>query len=185
MNRFVLYFLLTLLYLSLAKSLSPGEYGVSYINSKEALKSVIPGAPLSAILVDRHATGFIIKTYYHKYRIVYGFQTYDEIVVRTSQSLDTEFEPYLGMSIFRRYKDEAKESFIPLPPGSVFVGDKSFGAWKKNKSGEKVWKFFRTYRQIPNYLKWDTFKPTHAIYQTIQEAEKSECFRYQRFQKNN
>ena len=70
MNKLILYGILLLVYLGLSKSLSPGEYGIRYINKKEDLIDLIPGQPVSAILADMHSTGFLIKTYYQKYKIV-------------------------------------------------------------------------------------------------------------------
>lgn len=170
MNKFVLYFCLTLLYLGLSKSLAPTEFGISYISNKEGLSKLLPGAPLSAILIDRHSTGFLIKTYYHKYKIVYGFQTFVDIIVRTSPALDAEFAPYLGMSVFRRYRNDGTETYTPLPPGSIFIGDKNFGRWINNK-GKDQWRFFRTYRQIPVYLKWEDYNPTKDEFSAIKIHE--------------
>ena len=107
MNKFITYTILLIAYLGLSKSLSPTEYGVKYINTDEGLAKLIPGAPVSVILIDVHSTGFIIKTYYHKYKIVYGFQSHEEIIIRTSRNYTEKAKPYLGMSVFRRYKKNA------------------------------------------------------------------------------
>ena len=166
MNKFILYGILLLVYLGLSKSLSPTEFGVKYINNDEALAEIINGAPVSVILTDIHSTGFLIKTFYHKYKIIYGFQAYDEIIIRTSRSYTEKKKPFLGMSIFRRYKEDSRESFTPLPPGSVFIGNRSFGSWVTQNS-QKVWRFFRVYRQIPKYLEWNDFVPNIQIYNEI------------------
>ena len=139
MNKLIIYGILILTYLALSKSLSPTEYGIQYVNKKDDLAEIIPGKPVSTILIDIHSTGFIIKTYYQKFKIIYGFQSYEEIIVRTSSKFSESLKPYMGMSIFRRYRD-GKTSFTPLPPGSVFIGDKNFGTWARSKTYGKIWK---------------------------------------------
>ena len=167
MNKFIIYGILLLIYLGLSKSLSPNEFGIKYVNSNSSLSELVPGSPVSVILTDIHTTGFLIKTYYHKYKIVYGFQSYEELIIRTSRQFTDSNTQYLGMSIFRRKGDSNKESFVPLPPGSIFIGNKNFGSWVSHSSNKKSWKFFRVYRQIPTYLGWDTFKPTAKLYNQI------------------
>ena len=169
MNKLIIYVILLILYLGLSKSLSPSEFGIKYVNSQKSLALSIPGAPVSVILTDIHSTGFIIKTYYHKYKVVYGFQSFEELIIRTSRKYMEENLPYLGMSVFRRFKLENKEDFTPLPPGSVFVGDYNFGNWV-DRRGKKQWRFFRVYRQIPTYLGWKDFQPTFQTYTRIRTA---------------
>ena len=171
MNKLIIYGILLLTYLGLSKSLSPNEFGIKYVNSDQSLSDLIPGSPVSVILTDIHSTGFIIKTYYHKYKVVFGFQSYEELIVRTSRIFTEKYKSYIGMSVFRRYKVDQQESFTPLPPGSIFIGDKNFGNWDFKDSNNKEWKFFRVYRQIPKYLGWGDFKPTFKIYNKIKLHE--------------
>lgn len=165
-SKLVVYLLLLLTYLGLSKSLSPSEFGVDYVFNKESLAKLIGAGPASVILTDIHSTGFIIKTYYHKYKVVYGFQSYEEVIVRTSSSFSEKHKEHIGMAILRRYKDD-KVDDTPLPPGSLFIGDRNFGSWKKNRNGDKVWNFYRVYRLLPSYLGWGKFKPTYKFYQEI------------------
>lgn len=158
MDKLIAYSFLLLLYLGLSKSLSPNEFGISYINKSKDLSEIVTGKPISVVLTDIHTTGFIIKTFYHKYKIIYGYQSYEELIVRTSRQYSDKQKKFLGMSIFRRYTND-EESLIPLPPGSIFVGNKNYGNWITNKDGSKTWRFFRVYRQIPIYLGWKDFKP--------------------------
>lgn len=170
MNKIIVYCLLVLTYLGLSKTLSPSEFGISYVNSNTSLSELVTGTPVSVILTDIHSTGFLIKTYYHKYRIVYGFQTYDELIVRVSRTFNEEMEKYVGLSVMRR--TEGSQSFTPLPPGTVFIGNKNFGRWVKDGSGDRIWKFFRVYRHLPKYLGWETFGPTKLLHEKILLYEK-------------
>jgi hypothetical protein len=167
MNKIALYILLVICYLGLAKSFSPTELGVSYITNREDLSLLANDAPVSVILTDMHSTGFIIKTHYHKYRVVYGFKAPDEIVVRASKKLTLENKKYIGMSVFRRNSRDLVDNFTPLPPGSLFVGDPAFGRWKMTNSGTKRWYFYRSYRSLPKLLRWGKFKPNIDFYNKV------------------
>lgn len=173
MNRFIIYGILLLVYLGLTKSFSPGEYGISYVNSNEGISELVNGTPLSVILADIHTTGFLIKTYYHKYKIVYGYQSYEELIVRTSPLFSNQQKKFLGMSVFRRSRDNQFISFVPMPPGSIFIDDKNLGRWVKHPSGQKVWSFFRPYRNIPRYLGWNNFLPSKAVLNEIKTHEET------------
>ena len=157
-----------LLYLGLSKSFSPSEFGISYILNEKSVAELVKGVPVTTLLVDMHSTGFLIKTYYHKYKIIYGFQSVDEIIVRTSSQFAEKHRNHIGMSIFRRYEADLKEEHTPLPPGSLFVGNKSFGDWITKPSGERIWKFYRAYRNIPIFLGIKGYDFTYDTYQKIQ-----------------
>ena len=167
MNKFILYGLLLLIYLGLSKTFSPSEYGISYINSDDSLSALIAGVPVSVLLVDIHHTGFLIKTYYHKYKVIYGYQSYEELIVRTSKIYSDQKKPYLGMAVFRRDRDGI-ENHTPLPPGSVFIGDKNLGKWITHPSGEKRWRFFGVYRNLVHFLGWQGFEPSLQLRNKIQ-----------------
>lgn len=164
LNKVIIYILTVMLYLGLSKSFSPSEFGINYIINNDSLSRVIQGAPATVILTDMHSTGFLIKTYYQKYKVVYGFQSVEEIIVRTSSKFAKKHAKHIGMSIFRRNSDEENEDFTPLPPGMIFVGDRSLGQWKNTNSGDKVWRFYRPYRNIPLYLGWGDFRPSKDFY---------------------
>lgn len=164
MNKVIIYIVLVLLYLGLSKSLSPSEYGVNYVFNKQSLEKIIGTGPVSVILTDIHSTGFIIKTYYHKYKVVYAYQGYEEIIARTSSKYTSTHQDHIGLSIMRRYED-GKVDHTALPPGSIFIGDRNFGSWIKDRDNEKKWKFYRAYRHLPNYLGWGEFVPTYRFYQ--------------------
>lgn len=167
MNKLIFYGILLLLYLGLSKSFSPSEYGISYVNSPGGLEPLVKGAPVSVILTDVHSTGFLIKTFYHKYKIVYGYQSYEELIVKTSELFSNQHKKFLGMSIFRRDR-QGFASSTPLPPGSVFIGDKNLGKWVKHPSGERHWKFFGAYKNLNSYLGWNNFEPTIKLKNKIQ-----------------
>jgi hypothetical protein len=158
--------------------LSPNEYGINYIHNNESLSRLVPGAPVSVLLTDIHSTGFLIKTYYHKYKIIYGFQSFEELIVRTSRAFSKKNAKNIGLSVFRRYRENDRENFTALPPGSIFIGDKNFGNWVLDNSGDKLWKFFRVYRQLPVYLGWNEFTPTFREFSKIKIHQEQEAVFY-------
>jgi len=167
MNKIIVYFFLLLLYLTLSKSLSPSDLNLNYINQQTKLESIIKESSASAILADIHSTGFIIKTYYLKLKVIYPLKAYEEIILRTSRAYKDQMEAFIGLSIFSRTDEGRVISYTPTPPGSVFVGDLNLGRWKQHNSGEKVWKFFRVYRHLPRVLGWGNFTPNYSFYSKL------------------
>lgn len=187
MNKISLYVLLILIFLGLSKSFSPSEKKTLYVANEQVFSDTFPGSPVSVILMDSFRTGFLIKTYFQKYKIVHGFRIPREIVVRTSKEFWEENLKNEGMSLFRRkdisyYNKKSKkknkytseldplenESSIPMPPGFLYLDDRAFGRWRLKNSGEKVWTFHRAYRHFPKMFGWGTFRPSHTFYEKAQ-----------------
>lgn len=168
MNKVAIYVLLLLVYLGLAKGFSTNEMGISYIKNANSISKLVEGSNLTAILIDTHATGFFIKTYYQKFKIVYGFEPPREIIVRTSRKFALANKDNIGLSLFRRYSGSDVENSTPLPPGSVFIGDPSFGRWKYANSGRRNWQFFKAYRNLPKELGWGKFKASKKFFEKAQ-----------------
>ncbi len=162
MYKFFLYSVLLILYLGLAKALSPSEIGVHYLQNERGFARLLKGPMTTMILVDTHATGFLIKTYYQKYRVISGYDTVEEIIVRTSKEFARKNLPHIGLSIYRRMND--KEEFLPLPPGSLYLNNREFGEWRKNKKGELRWRFSKSFKNFPRFLGWGKFRPDEEFY---------------------
>lgn len=158
MQKVFFYLILIIAYLGLSKAFSPTELGVYYVPNEKGLARVIPGGNVSVILTDMHATGFIIKTYYQKYRLVHGFQGAEEMIVRTSRDFAKKNRRNIGLSIFRR--DENGEETLPMPPGGHLVGKREYGEWRENKNGKMRWQFYRAYKNLPRYLGWGMWRPS-------------------------
>lgn len=175
MNRVITYFFLLLLYLTLSKSLSPSDLSLNYINDQSNLDTLIVGSPVSAILADIHSTGFIIKTYYLKLKVIYPLRAYEEIILRTSRAFKEKMTPFIGLSIYERNTTEDEEqSYTPLPPGSVFIGNLKLGRWRQHNSGDRLWRFFRVYRHLPKILGWGDFRPNYSFYSKIKIYKKQQ-----------
>lgn len=172
MYKFFLYIMLVILYLGLAKTLSPSELGVHYLqNEKGFPKLVRPGQSSTFILIDTHATGFLIKTYYQKYRVISGFDNVDELIVRTSKEFARRNKNNIGMSLYR--KTDSKEEFVPLPPGSGFLDNPEYGEWKMSKKGQLIWRFNKSFKNFPKYLGWGKWRPDIEFFQEMRSSSSS------------
>ena len=144
MYKFFLYSMLVIVYLGLAKTLSPSEIGVQYLQNEKGFSKLVKGPMTTVILVDTHATGFLIKTFYQKYRVILGYDNVEELIVRTSREFARRNLPNIGLSVYRKFNE--KEEYLPLPPGSIYVNNNEFGDWKVNKKGETKWKFKKSFK---------------------------------------
>ena len=168
MYKFFLYTILIILYLGLAKVLSPSEHGVQYLQNARGFSKIIKGNQSTVILIDTHATGFLIKTYYQKFRVISGYENVEELIVRTSKEFAKKNLNHIGLSLYR--KSDELEEFLPLPPGSLYIGNREFGEWKINKKGQTVWKFNKVFKNFPKYLGWGKFKPDMNFYQQMRSS---------------
>lgn len=169
MYKVFLYTILIIVYLGLAKALSPSEHGVHYLQNERGFSKFIKGQHSTVILIDTHATGFLIKTYYQKYRVISGYDNVEELIVRTSREFAKKNMKHIGLSLYR--KSEIVEEFLPLPPGSLYLGNREFGDWKKRKKdGSTYWKFNKVFKNFPKYLGWGSFRPDMDFFQEMRSS---------------
>lgn len=168
MYKFFLYFMLVIIYLVLAKALSPSEIGVQYLKNEKEFSNLVKAPLATVILVDTHATGFLIKSYYQKYRVIAGYDTVEELIVRTSKEFARKNLSHIGLSIYR--KINGKEEFVPVPPGSIYLNRPEFGIWRTTKSGEIKWKFNKSFKNFPRYLGWGKFRPDMEFFQELKSS---------------
>ena len=170
MYKFFLYFVLTVSYLGLAKALSPSEVGVQYLQNEKGFSKLLKGNAVSAVLVDTHATGFLIKTYYQKYRVITDYDNIEEMIVRTSREFAKKNMKNIGMSLYRKL--ENKEDTLPFPPGSSYIGVPEYGEWRKSvKTGKTRWVFWKAYKDFPKYFGWGSWRPTEEFYQQLRNSQ--------------
>lgn len=167
MNKISLYVLLILIYLGLSKSFSPSEQRTPYVINEKVFANFFKGSPLSVMLVDSFQTGFLIKTYFQKYKVFVGFKNPEIVTVRTSPEFWKKNLKHVGLSLFRRYEGKNQTSTTPLPPGSLYIGNLAFGNWRYLNSGKKVWKFHRAYRHFPKIFAWSDFNPSFEFFERM------------------
>lgn len=168
MNKFSMYVLLILVFLGLSKNFSPSSQKSIFVQNEQVLSALIPDAPISLILVDLFDAGFIIKTYYLKLKVIHGFKSDETIMVRTTHKFWKKNFDNIGMSLFRRFERDLAESTVPMPPGSLFIGNRAFGRWRYQNSGRRVWKFYKVYRHFPKSFSWGDYRPDYDFYKAMQ-----------------
>ena len=174
MNKVSLYIVLILIFLGLSKGFSPSSQGKPYVFNEQIFPTLIEGGPLTVVLVDSFEAGFLIKTYFQRYLIIHGFKSPETLVVRTSKSFYEKNLRNIGMSLFRRKDSMKKLSLTPMPPGSLFIGDPTYGKWVYENSGKRVWRFHRAYRHYPPLFRWEDWRPSFDFYKKIDIYEQSD-----------
>ncbi len=170
MNNIIIYILLLVSYLSLNRAIAPDNLGLEYIRTSKDLEKIIKHYPATAILERIMTKGYIIKTYYQKYKIVYAHRSPREIIVRTRRRFAASSKKYVGMSLFN-IDEQQNISTTPMPPGTIFLDNEKFGQWYF-KSSEYFWKFYRSYKRLPIFLGWGSFRPSKQFYENSQINKK-------------
>lgn len=170
MNKISLYILLILIFLGISKSFSPSEKRTIHLENEKVYVNIFKESPTTMILLESFSVGFIIKTYYQRYKIVHAFKSPEEIIIRTSRKFWEKNLKNHGMSLFRR--DERNIAYTtPMPPGAIFIGDPAYGTWELTDYGAKAWVFHRTYKSFPTLFSWGRFVPTQEFYQKMKLYE--------------
>lgn len=169
MNSISLYFLLMLVYLGLSRSLGMTLDNDAYIKSGTDLALCIDATPMNIILIDMEVSGVFFKSYFHKYRVVFGNGDFKDYWFKVSWVFYQQNSLHLGLSLFRRYqKDLAQEAF-PMMPVAFFLGDLTYGSWLSiPKSDKKIWKFHDLYHRLPVILGLEDTTLDSGLYEQIQ-----------------
>ncbi len=173
MKKISLFILLIITYLGLSKSFSPSEQRSKYIPNKHILSNLFPNEFTSIILLDSFEAGLLIKTYFQKLKVFSAFNGEEVVTIRSSFSFQEENKHNIGLSIFRRLDYLTPESYTPMPPGSLFIGNRSFGSWKTLNSGKKLWTFRRAYKHFPKSFLWGSFKPSYDFYEKMKSYKEN------------
>lgn len=164
---------MVLIFLGLSKSFNISSKGMEYLYNENGYSSFFRGGPLSVILAERFETGFLIKTYYHRYLVIEGVKTPKYVTVRTSLNHYKSYEKFIGLSVFRRSDRTREESNTPLPPGSLYLGNPAYGSWVYSReSRDKRWEFHRAYKTYSLHFAWGDFRPGYEFFKKVQESLK-------------
>ncbi len=161
-------------FLGISGSFYPTESGIKFISDETVLANYFPKENSSLILTDYFKTGFIIKSYFHRYRIIHGFNSADEQIFRVSKTFWNKNRANIGMTVFLRLGKDSEANTIPSPPGSQFIGNRAYGYWKLQNSGNRFWEFYSVYQHFPSMLGWGEFRPDQKFYNEMLIANKNE-----------
>jgi hypothetical protein len=164
---FTSYTLVILAYLGLAKPLNEQNRSLPFLHSIEQLQYIIPESPITIVLEDSFTTGFFIKTYYHRYRIIRTFRYHEHLTAKVSKDLWKSYRDFIGLAIYNRLEILDPPNLAPVPPGIHFINQPAYGYWKihaTEEKTEKVWEFHRSYSHFPQIFGWQKFRPNEEFY---------------------
>jgi hypothetical protein len=195
MGKISLYFLLILVFLGISQSSNYSDSDSLYIKNKMMMGAQIEGAPICLVLIDYFKRGLFIKTYYHRYKLIHGFKLPKYITVRTSKDFYQQNLDNIGLSIFRRNDHNNIESTVPMPPGTLFIGNLAYGNWLEpneishhhqelssnqlspyqiTNNKKKIWVFHRAYKNFTQILGMNHYRVTEDFYELFQNYLKQE-----------
>ena len=180
MNKMAIYILLLLIFFWAMRGLTPEAKSKRYIFDESSYSAMLAKGerPVTIILQDAYQNGVIIKSNIHSYRIVRIFGSSETISVRVAKKYFMKTLDYIGLSLFRR-DDQGRESVMPAPPGSLFVGELAYGKWVAASgaaSGSKLgsgniakrhWVFFHPYQALKDEFFWGNFRPDESFYRGL------------------
>lgn len=178
MSKASLYILLILIFLGLSKGFYPTSKGKPYVHNEFNFPNLIEGGPITLILEDTFEAGFLMKTYFQRYKLIHGFKLPETLIVRASKEFYLKNKKNIGMSLFRRKNSTKTLGLTPMPPGILYIGDPTYGSWRYANSGQRFWRFHRAYRHYPELFKWGEWKPSFKFYTKAKIYERNESAFY-------
>ena len=166
MNKIAIYILLTLIFLTASRAVTPRSQVTKYIFNESNYSNLFQGSPLTVILEDAYQFGFIIKNNLHRYRVIRVFEPTQIVTTRVSKEYFKKTLEYIGLSLFRR-NEKGVENTIPVPPGSLFIGHPGYGRWKLHKDGVKYWTFVSNHDSLQKKFLWGNFIPNNHFYREL------------------
>ncbi len=140
----------------------------------ERLKAQLASAPeYSIVLEDMKEEGVFFPTYYHKYRVVQGDQTWTTDWLEVSESVYRNHENFLGMTLASKGPDG--ETTTPHPPGYDYVGNPKYGQWRTDSSGRSFWEFYGQYALLRDLLGLGgrvIYRNDYDLYQTYRNQNR-------------
>ena len=136
-------------------------------NIKASLKNV---KDCSVILEDMNVKGNIFKDYFHKYRIIQGEDSRTTDLLKVSKNAFNQYQPYLNMTIWSK-KDGIVSDAVE-PPGYNYVGNRDYGEWRTNSSGQSFWAFYGQYRLFSDLMGGPVYRRDYDSYRTYRTRNK-------------
>jgi hypothetical protein len=171
MGKGIVYFIVVCSYILLSKSFGPGNSSLPYLRRSKDIEKIIPRLPAEAILIETLTKGFLIKTHYQRYKIIFGHQPPVETLVRSRRSFAEYSEKFKGLSLFRKDKDDMAAETLPMPPGTLFIDNRQFGRWI-TKDKQRHWVFYRPYQHLIRDLNWEDFLVTRTFFRKTQDFKR-------------
>jgi len=134
---------------------------------KASLKDV---KDCSVILDDMDVKGNIFKDYFHKYRIIQGEDSRKTDLLEVPKTAFNQYKSYLNMTIWSK-KDGIVSDAVG-PPGYNYVGNRHYGEWRTNSSGQSFWAFYGQYRLFSDLLGGPVYRRDYDSYRNYRSSNK-------------
>lgn len=110
----------------------------------ERLKTQLAAGPdYSIMLADMREEGSFFQSYYHKYQVVQGENSWTTDWEQVPEDMYRANANFLGMTLASRTAGDQND--VPHPPGYQYVGNPQYGEWRTNSSGTSFWAFYGQY----------------------------------------
>jgi len=117
----------------------------------DEIQKMVKGIPTcSVILDDMNVEGDFSKNYYQKYKVIIDEKTVNLEWMEVPKDIYERYKNFLGMTIWS--KQDGKVSTTPGPAGYEYVGNKKYGNWQRDSSGNSFWVFYGQYRLMSDLL---------------------------------
>jgi len=186
MNKIAFFTLLVLIYLAIFSNITPEKNSGQKIETSKDLTSISlkhyddikndinedTNIHYTIVLEGYDKRGYILKRYYHRYRMISPYFSPQVIEKEVSRTMYKNYRKYLGLSI-AHIGDQS--NFTPLPPGFLFTQNIRMGRWITKKT-KKQWRFYRAYRDLPILLRWESYRPLFKSYSKQESNNFSRSF---------
>ncbi len=167
MNKLVMHIFLILVYVGFSKSFSPTETDTVFIQNEKVFSSIFPKTPIAVILVNQFESGIFIKTYSQSYKIYNGGHQTKNQIVRVSKEFYFANQQNLGMAIYQ-HTDFFPPTTLPMPPGSMFLDDSTYGEWVKSNH-HQFWTFKKNFQNLIKDFGLENFNLSKQFFLTLRE----------------
>ncbi len=117
----------------------------------EQIKSNLKDASsYSIILEDMKEEGTFSSTYFHKYRVIQDTKGWASDWLEVSENYYQTNENFLGMCLASKKEGEINNTAVP--PGYAYVGDKKYGKWSTDSSGNSFWEYYGKYAMFSTLM---------------------------------
>ena len=134
---------------------------------KASLKNV---KDCSVILDNMDVKGNIFKDYFHKYRIIQGEDSRKTDFLKVPSTTFNQYKSYLNMTIWSK-KDGIVSDTVE-PPGYNYVGNRNYGEWRTDSSGQSFWAFYGKYRLFSDLLSGPVYRRDYDSFRNYRSRNK-------------
>ncbi len=124
----------------------------------------------SVILDDMVVKGNIFKDYFHSYQIIQGEESRKTDWLEVPKTVFNQYQSYLNMTIWSKKDGIVSEAVGP--PGYEYVGNRNYGEWRTNSSGQSFWVFYGQYRLFSDLLGGPVYRQDYNSYRTYRKRNK-------------